>query len=137
MMSVAPPTESSPTGTLLLVVGGSEHALRGLSEIGRRHGWILRRSEVLPEALEQIESELPTLVLCDAAWWHHLQPLLSQRLHGVPVVVFTPLADEELWLEVMEQGAHDMLAAPFSERELAHTVRAAQRALTMARSATS
>lgn len=135
MKSAAPPTASSATGALILVLGGSEVVLRGLSEIGRRHGWILRRSEVVPDALDQIESEMPTLVLCDAAWWNHLQPLLSQRLRGIPVVVFTPLADEDLWLEVMEAGAYDMLSAPFSERELAHTVCAAQRALSMTRAA--
>lgn len=109
--------------------------MRGLSEIGQRHSWILRRSDVLPDALDQIESETPTLVLCDAAWWQHLQPLLSQHLREIPVVVFTPLADEDLWLEVMEEGAYDMLSAPFSERELAHTVNSARHARSVARAA--
>lgn len=135
MKFVAPPTASSPNNTLILVLGGSEKALRGLSEIGQRHHWTLRRCEVLGDALEQIETELPTLVLCDAVWWHELLPLLEQRLQGIPVVVFTPLADEDLWLDVMEAGGYDVLLAPFSERELLHTVHAAQHNLSAARAA--
>ena len=81
MMSIAPPDASSPNGTLILVLGGSEHALRGLSEIGQRNSWMLRRCTVLADALDQIEAESPTLVLCDAAWWHELVPL-RQRLRA-------------------------------------------------------
>lgn len=128
MKSVAPPDTSSPNGTLILVLGGSEHALRGLSEIGQRQGWTLRRCEVLPDALDQMETESPTLVLCDEAWWQELAPR-QQQIRGVPMIVFTTLPSEELWLEVMEGGAYDVLQAPFQERDLLHTVNAVQHAL--------
>jgi DNA-binding response OmpR family regulator len=72
-----------------------------------------------------LTDEQPSLILCDAGWW---QPVLAESrelFHCTPLIVFTPLADEELWLDVIEAGGHDVLLAPFYERELVHTVNTA------------
>jgi len=93
--------------------------------MGQRHGWRLRRCNSPGEIRKVLADEQPSLILCDAGWW---QPVLEQARglsDRAPLVVFTPLADEELWLDVIEAGGHDVLLAPFYERELVHTVKTA------------
>ncbi len=57
-------------------------------------------------------------------WRDVLRQFLS--LHsGARVVFVSRLADEDMWLEVLEAGGHDLLSKPFSESELRQAVRRA------------
>jgi CheY-like chemotaxis protein len=59
-------------------------------------------------------------------WRGALRQCLS--LHPDARVIFTSrLADEDMWIEVLEKGGHDLLGKPFSETELRQAVRRALR----------
>jgi FixJ family two-component response regulator len=55
-------------------------------------------------------------------WRVALQQFL--RVHpGSRVVFLSRVADEEMWIEVLKTGGHDLLSKPFSDTELRHTMR--------------
>jgi len=57
-------------------------------------------------------------------WRAALQQFL--RVHpGARVVFLSRVADEEMWIEVLKTGGHDLLSKPFSEAELRQVVRRA------------
>jgi len=57
-------------------------------------------------------------------WRGALEQLLS--LHpGARVVFVSRLADEDMWIEILETGGHDLLSKPFSGTELRQAVRRA------------
>ena len=57
-------------------------------------------------------------------WREALQQLLS--VYADPRVIFVSrLADEDMWIEVLKTGGHDLLSKPFSELELRQAVRRA------------
>ena len=54
---------------------------------------------------------------CDSDWKATLQALRTQA-GSVPVVAYSRLPDEYLWVDALEAGAFDFLGKPFSRREL-------------------
>lgn len=76
------------------------------------------------EGLDQIESLRPDLVVTDIS-----MPFLSgdrlvtavrarRELDGIPIVVLTARADDEMRMRVLRAGAQDYLSKPFSAEEL-------------------
>jgi DNA-binding NarL/FixJ family response regulator len=57
-------------------------------------------------------------------WRAALQQFL--RVHpGSRVVFLSRVADEEMWIEVLNSGGHDLLSKPFSDTELRQAMRRA------------
>jgi DNA-binding response OmpR family regulator len=69
----------------------------------------------------------PSIVICardlpDGNWKQLLQD--ADVLARPPrFVVSSRLADEYLWVEVLNLGGHDVLTTPFDAREVSHVVR--------------
>jgi signal transduction histidine kinase/DNA-binding response OmpR family regulator len=81
------------------------------------------------EGLEQAVRFRPMLVVSDIMMpsTSGVQMIAEMRklpeLRSTPVLVLSAKEDEELMLELLEDGAHDFVVKPFSERELVVRVR--------------
>lgn len=81
---------------------------------------------LLDATLRQVASPAQ-LIVCDAEAVDWLQALwVFQRLNTPPAVVFlTRRADEELWLEMLQAGAFDLLTKPYQAHDLRWVVSSA------------
>jgi hypothetical protein len=95
---------------------------RFLEEIFFQKQWMLFRTESVRDALSVLEwNEIPVVIseqdVPGGGWKKILSAL--QRLPRPPLLVVTSgLAYEHLWAEVLNLGGHDVLALPFSAKEL-------------------
>jgi DNA-binding response OmpR family regulator len=77
-------------------------------------------------ALDRMRVHPVSVIICesmleDGTW----RDLLDQNLvgaEGTPLIVTSRLADEYLWSEVLNLGGYDVLAKPFSDREVRHVL---------------
>ena len=78
-------------------------------------------------ALERLRTHAVSVIVCesvleDGTW----RDLLEHKNHacadGTPLIVTSRLADEYLWSEVLNLGGYDVLAKPFSDREVRHVL---------------
>jgi DNA-binding response OmpR family regulator len=88
--------------------------------------WQLSRAETLPSALVALRHAQYAVVICErdlgGAGWKDLLEC-TQHLANPPLLIVTSLiADEHLWAEALNLGAHDVLAKPFEPAELTRVV---------------
>ncbi len=78
-----------------------------------------RTESLLGACLHQV-SEPAGLVLCDAdaVDWREVLLVLRRLKRSSPVVFLTRLADERLWLDMLEAGAFDLVAKPYRPCDL-------------------
>jgi DNA-binding response OmpR family regulator len=74
-------------------------------------------------ALERLRVNTVSVIVCesvleDGTW----RDLLDHNRDGTPLIVTSRLADEYLWSEVLNLGGYDVLAKPFSDREVRHVL---------------
>jgi FixJ family two-component response regulator len=92
------------------------------------HAQVAESAEAMPE---KIPGQGPVIVYdADPSpqnpqdWREALRQLL--RVHSEARVLFlSRVADEEMWIEVLKTGGHDLLSKPLSETELRQAVRRA------------
>jgi FixJ family two-component response regulator len=62
------------------------------------------------------------VLLTEAAFpggtWRDALAMKARRHRNVALVVMAALADERLWLDVLEEGAYDLILKPFVAEEL-------------------
>jgi len=63
--------------------------------------------------------------LSDGHGWKDVLQHLQDLPNPAPLIVADRLADEALWAEVLNLGGYDVLAKPFTVREVLHAVTAA------------
>ena len=88
------------------------------------------RAAGVREAQQQLRQPIPyDLLLVDAdlpdGSWQDLLPFVSDYESPCEMIVCSRLGDERLWVEVMEQGAFDLLAEPYEEREVLRIIQGA------------
>ena len=82
-----------------------------------------------PDAAQKMPAQGP-VILYDIdpgdvyGWREALRQFLSFH-PGTRVIFASRLADEDMWIEVLETGGHDLLSKPFSDSELRQSVRCA------------
>lgn len=110
-----------------------EYPLSGLKAVLEGQGVNIRRARTCREAA-QLLARAPAncviftdLVLPDGKWADVLK--LAAGPAGAPVIVVARLVDVRFYVEVIEQGAFDFLAPPFTAREVTHVLRCASDAL--------
>jgi DNA-binding NtrC family response regulator len=91
--------------------------------------WQLVTAATCQEAIGRLNRLRVAAILCeytlgDGSWKDVLDHCL-RNAKPVPVIVTSRLADEHLWAEVLNLGGYDVLAKPFREREVVHTVTSA------------
>ena len=82
------------------------------------------------EARRMLEIQPPVqVVLTDAALpdgdWRAVLQIVAQACANIEVVVCSLLGDHKLWIEVLEQGAYDVLVEPYQHEEIRRIIEAA------------
>ena len=113
----------------VLAVGSEAGNVSCLRNICTGAGWTLHEARTLRAALARLEHDSIPVVICqhqlpDGDW-----TALLDATSGLPeppcLIVWSHHADNSLWAEVLNLGGYDVLAAPFREEEVAHSVRMA------------
>jgi DNA-binding NtrC family response regulator len=105
----------------VLLICDNHQKPRGLDPILQEYCDLTRVSE--PQNLQrQIDRGRFDVVFC--AWdfgcgtWNAVLRVLQSKMPETPVVVFSQIAGEEEWLEVLEAGGFDLLTAPFRRTDV-------------------
>ena len=104
---------------LRLIFAGSPWDWEGVATGEEARSWLARCGR-LPIVI--CDRDLP-----DGGWRQLLEE--TESLASPPkFIVFSRFADEELWMEVLSAGGHDVLRTPFDAREAYRVVRFASEA---------
>lgn len=76
-------------------------------------------SEAAPFDLLFVDAELP-----DGSWQHLVQSVVESG-KNCEVIVCSRCGDEQLWAEVLQCGAYDLIPEPYDEHEVARIARSA------------
>jgi DNA-binding NtrC family response regulator len=76
------------------------------------------------EIQPQVQVVLTDAALPDGDWRGVLQ-IVAQAGTNVQVVVCSRLGDHKLWIDVLEQGAYDVLVEPYQHEEIRRIVEGA------------
>jgi DNA-binding response OmpR family regulator len=102
-----------------------------LSEIFRHSNWTLHFVAGLGQTKAMIDEIVPGVVISDCtlpdARWQDVLCELQRRDVQPTLIVASRLADERLWGEVLGLGGYDVLATPFTAREVVRSVSLAWR----------
>ncbi len=117
--------------TILAVVSAREDRA-WLASIFAHSNWKLRFARVLPDTQTELtKSPMGVVIsetrLFDGHCWKDVLHEIQKMEDPPPLIVADRLADERLWSEVLNFGAHDLLAKPFDAREVLHAVTTACR----------
>jgi response regulator RpfG family c-di-GMP phosphodiesterase len=115
----------------VLAVSSSHEALASLRAIFSHSRWRLFQAESCAEAISFLEAHpIPVVIseenLSDATWRDLLEYVGSLPNPSL-LIVASRCADDRLWAEVLNLGAHDVLAMPFRAAEVSHSVSLAWR----------
>ena len=108
----------------VLVATPNDRHYRALENAILGTGWSLFRSYNLVEGLSavinhEIEVIFTDCELPDGSWRDMVQSLRACR-NAPRVIVFSQLADDRLWMDVLQSGGYDLVATPFDSEEI-HT----------------
>jgi DNA-binding NtrC family response regulator len=115
---------------LALLVFAEAETSQGLQRELQRQSVKTRQVRTCTEAKEFIEQERkPDIIFSDAAvpdgTWVDVLKMARNENTAAEVVVVSRLADTKLYMDVMQGGGFDFIAAPFSQAELAHVLQSA------------
>jgi DNA-binding response OmpR family regulator len=77
-------------------------------------------------AIERLRAIAVSVIVCESVLedgtWKDILEYTHGCAHAPPLIVTSRLADEYLWSQVLNLGGHDVLAKPFSDREVRHVL---------------
>ena len=119
-----PLTDADQPAALSLSPQEADH--RQLASLLSQQRVTWHRAGALAAALPILQQERIAVVICAAELpphsWRDLMEAV-QALSPPPLVIITSrLADERLWAEALNLGAHDVLAKPFEPTEVCRVV---------------
>ena len=122
--------QESSQGRLILVVDDEARMVRFIQLNLEHDGFRVITAYNGREALEQVRSQLPNLILLDVMMpdldgFEVLERIREQS--AVPVIMLTAKGEEDDRVRGLELGADDYVTKPFSPRELVSRVRAVLR----------
>jgi DNA-binding response OmpR family regulator len=122
--------QENTQGRLILVVDDEARMVRFIQLNLEHDGFHVISAYNGREALEQVRSQLPNLVLLDVMMpdldgFEVLKRIRDQS--SVPVIMLTAKGEEDDRVHGLELGADDYITKPFSPRELVSRVRAVLR----------
>jgi len=114
---------------IVLFVSPNDEDHRALIHILRPAGWSMDSAFSCVEAIQSLQIEPAPVVIVERDLpdgnWKTLHNQLMQMPFQPKLVVTSRLADERLWVEVLNLGGFDVLAQPFYTREVLRSVNAA------------
>jgi len=109
-----------PAAILLVSPYPDDHIL--LPEILKGPGWQWHKSQGRREALELLERHTVAVLLCERdqpdGCWQDLLEATARHASPPSLIVYSRLADEYLWAEVLNLGGYDVLIKPFDHDEV-------------------
>ena len=122
--------QENTQGRLILVVDDEARMVRFIQLNLEHDGYQVISAYNGREALDQVRSQLPNLVLLDVMMpdldgFEVLKRIRDQS--SVPVIMLTAKGEEDDRVHGLELGADDYITKPFSPRELVSRVRAVLR----------
>ena len=106
----------------ILCISGHPEDARKLSEMLHSLPLILDQAGSVREGRVQLQQQTYDAVLTEAKLpdgnWLDVLHLVRESPREMAVIVTDPQADTRLWAEVLNLGAHDLLAQPFQEAEV-------------------
>ena len=114
-----PLTRVTTTG---LLISPAERDPEFLEKLFVEQGWTLFSARSLGSASILLRQENISVVLTErdlpAGSWRDVLEIASAVIRAPLVIVTSLHADEQLWAEALNLGAHDVLAKPFNQSEI-------------------
>jgi DNA-binding response OmpR family regulator len=106
----------------IIVISSAEQPHRVVEVLLGGRGWFVHSSFTRQAAERQIQELQPAVLLCadklpDGDWTEMLHAAAALPLPP-RVIVFSRLAAEALWTDVLDLGAFDLIGFPFDTQEL-------------------
>jgi DNA-binding NtrC family response regulator len=122
------PTQEKIT---ILTVSPSPDDHARLRQIFQNQNWRILHAQTFTEAMRAIPREQPSVIVCERTLmdgnWKDLYRQ-TERIEPAPLlVVMAQDADQNLWAEVLNLGAYDVLAKPLDKGEVVRVVSMAWR----------
>ena len=116
------PVDSPDTPAAILLVSPYPDDQIMLPEILKHRNWQWHKSQGCCEALEFLQSHSVTVLICERdqpdGCWQDLLDAAAKQASPPSLIVFSRLADESLWAEVLNLGGYDVLIKPFDREEV-------------------
>lgn len=110
------------TTITVLAVSSSPEDRASLRAIFTHSHWRLFQTTSATEAISFLNANPMPVVICDAnlpdGTWRNLLAYGASLPNPPRLIVASHLADDQLWSEALNLGAHDVLAQPFRAREV-------------------
>jgi DNA-binding response OmpR family regulator len=88
--------------------------------------WEVSTAATCNEARDQLRQARVSAIICESVLadgtWKDILHHIAESASPPRLIVTSRLADEYLWAEVLNLGGYDVLAEPFSEREVCHVL---------------
>jgi DNA-binding NtrC family response regulator len=118
-------TQADAVLSLLLVTLDDQHE-RALRGIFKGASFDTQRVSDCSQALQFLLRRRPSIVILEArredGSWKDFLSHASGLPDAPQVIVFSRLADHNLWTDVLDLGGYDVLVSPFSAAEVLRTV---------------
>jgi DNA-binding response OmpR family regulator len=124
--------EKQVANLTVLAVFPAEEDRKSMERVLAHSNWKLTFARDFRESQAKLRRSVPGVVISDhdlsnGYCWKDLLQELGVLEDPPPLIVVTRLTDNFLWAEVLNLGAHDLLAKPFDKREVLHAVSTASR----------
>jgi len=100
-----------------------------LSGILTDPSWQLFPATTCRDAVARLSGTQISVILCEYSLtdgtWQDVLDYVQGADMNTPIIVTSRLADEHIWAEVLNLGGFDVLAKPFQDREVLHTITSA------------
>ena len=100
-----------------------------LQSILRHSSWQLLTADDLLSAFDLLRDGSISVVLCEHSLtdgsWKDLLRNMESIPHRPALIVTSRLADDHLWAEALNLGAHDVLAKPYHRNEVVRSIKLA------------
>ena len=102
-----------------------------LERLGEQHNWSLRVADSPREGFRLASQSHFEVILCDRHQpgypWREVMDRLAKSSPRSCVLLVSPVKEDHLWSDVLEQGGYDILIRPLREGVVLHVIDAAIR----------
>jgi DNA-binding NtrC family response regulator len=123
-LDVSPPLRKPPRveeGIEVLMISAVDSGFACLQRVLEPYGSRVRRCATGTQALELLQRRATGVVICNTESregdWKELPDLLARLAPPPLLIVASRLADEMLWVNVINHGGYDLLSVPFEPQE--------------------
>jgi FixJ family two-component response regulator len=106
----------------VVVVSHDDQNRTALRRIFSDSGWQIRERRAVSEFRQYLKPRWSGVILTECCLpdgtWKDILALANEVCPNAQIVVTSRLADEQLWAEVLNRGAFDLLAQPLEESEV-------------------